>query len=161
MQPSKGWVPSPDALNHGSTISPSEIKGIGSTTVEHIVEYSTPYWCCFFLLLLVVFVCIYPCNYVLLFFNVFFMSSWFFQAFSIPALCQPLLTVTNCHHKTGFGWIWVLMCHPWIFLARVWPNRTFPQRSFPGSRSCGTFSLYSMVMVHSSATAVGFSSNCP
>eukprot|EP00434_Breviolum_minutum_P023510 symbB.v1.2.020739.t1/scaffold1762.1/size182224/6 len=23
----KGWVPSPDALNHGSTISPSEIKG--------------------------------------------------------------------------------------------------------------------------------------
>jgi len=36
----KGWVPSPDALNHGTTISPSEIKGIGSTTVEHIVEYA-------------------------------------------------------------------------------------------------------------------------
>ena len=36
----KGWVPGPDALNHGSSISPSEIKGIGSTTVEHIVEYA-------------------------------------------------------------------------------------------------------------------------
>ncbi len=80
-------------------------------------------------------------------------------------------TAADCDKLSPQDWIWMdlgtnvsSMNFPRSCLGAshsLWPSRTFPQLSFPGSRSCGTFSLYSMVMVHSSATAVGFSSNCP